>query len=358
MEPRPRKPGAAVPVRINEIRARALLDKIDQLPAPAGAERRNDERVAYRRACLIELTQPTGNVVKLRVPTRNLSRGGLAFLHNSYIHGGTRCCVHLVNTHNRPVRVEGTVTRCEYLESGIHHVSVCFQQPIDVKTFCGKPQPPRVLLVDDDPQIRRLIQVHLKSTSAEISEAENGEQALEHAQAQRFDIILMDVEMPVMDGITALKTLRERGYNGRIVALTALTSDGDRDRLLDEGFDDYIGKPVNREALCEMVAQADEQPLFSTLEDGEGVAELINQFVTELGGLVSEIEKALAGQDRDTLARLSRTLKGNAGSYGFEPISMAARQVESHATQGNDSGELKRSVRQLTHLCRLVRKPS
>lgn len=343
-------------VRINEGRARALLDKIDQRPGPAGSERRVEERHAYRKACLIELTQPTGNVVTLRAPTRNLSRGGLAFLHHSFLHVGTKCRVQLVNTNNRPVRVDGTVSRCEYLEGGIHHVSVCFLQPIDINAFCGKSLPPRILLVDDDPQIRRLVQLHLKSTAAEINEAENGQEALAITESQIFDMILMDVEMPVLDGMATLKALRERGYTGRIIALTALTGEGDRERLLEAGFDAYLGKPVSREALNHLIAQADEQPLFSTLEDADGASELINQFVNELGGLVSEIEKALAGQNRDALVHLTRTLKGNAGSYGFEPISLVARQVESQAVQGGDDADLTRSVRQLTSLCRQARK--
>jgi len=85
--------------------------------------------------------------------------------------------------------------------------------------------------------------------------AENGVQAVERALKDDFDVILMDVQMPEMDGFEAVARLRERSYRRPIVALTAHAMKGDRERCLSAGFDDYLVKPVSREALREVLAR-------------------------------------------------------------------------------------------------------
>lgn len=107
----------------------------------------------------------------------------------------------------------------------------------------------RVLVVDDAPDNRLLISRYLRSAGATVLTAEHGEQAIEKVQAGECDVVLMDVQMPVMDGHMATKELRRLGYRLPIVALTAHAMREEREHCLAIGFDDYYSKPIDRVAL-------------------------------------------------------------------------------------------------------------
>ncbi len=117
----------------------------------------------------------------------------------------------------------------------------------------------RVLLAEDGPDNQRLISLVLEKAGAEVTVAGNGLVAVERVlvarqQGRPYDVVLMDMQMPVMDGYAATGRLREAGYTGPIIALTANAMHGDEEKCRQAGCDDYLSKPIERGKLLDLIA--------------------------------------------------------------------------------------------------------
>ena len=111
-----------------------------------------------------------------------------------------------------------------------------------------------MLIVDDSTENRLLLKVFLKKHSVIVDEAVDGAEAIEQTAQTHYDLVLMDVHMPVMDGLTATRSIREREQQHEqvrtpILALTADDTDADRQRSLAAGCDDHLVKPISRDTL-------------------------------------------------------------------------------------------------------------
>jgi two-component system KDP operon response regulator KdpE len=113
----------------------------------------------------------------------------------------------------------------------------------------------RILVVDDDPQIRRVMRVTLMGHGYEVDDAKDGEGALEKLRSHRFDLVLLDMNMPGMDGLEACREIRSQSEIA-IIMLTVRDSEADKVESLDAGADDYITKPYNPPELLARIRAA------------------------------------------------------------------------------------------------------
>lgn len=114
---------------------------------------------------------------------------------------------------------------------------------------------PKILVVDDEPQIRRVMRTTLTSQGYEVHDARSGEEALEAVRSQRFDLILLDVNMPGMGGLEACRTIRATS-EAAIVMLTVRSTEEDKVAALDAGADDYVTKPFGMPELLARIRAA------------------------------------------------------------------------------------------------------
>ncbi|WP_088285335.1 ATP-binding protein [Ideonella sp. A 288] len=191
-----------------------------------------------------------------------------------------------------------------------------------------------VLLAEDGLHNQRLIGALVEATGAQLTIVDDGEKAFEEALGGDFDLVLMDIQMPVMDGVAATELLRASGYSGPIVALTANVMRSDLERYRRAGCTDAAGKPIDRRRLYSLMARH-----LKTLADGDHAPQthdkttavlqrLAAEFRADLPGVIDSMEKALAGQQWAVLRGQVHALKGLAGSVGFPQLTRLAQPVE------------------------------
>jgi PAS domain S-box-containing protein len=237
-------------------------------------------------------------------------------------------------------------------------------------TLCG-----RVLVAEDGPDNQKLVALILRQAGADVDLASSGRVAVERvrdamAAGTPYDAILMDMQMPEMDGYEATSKLRESGYRGPVVALTAHAMAGDRQKCIDVGCDDYATKPVDRLGLLRMLARlmgcppsAPGEPASATTASDEAIPSAfrhdpdmvgaIAEFVGHLPQRLAQMRQAAGAGLWDLLRRLAHQLKGAGGSYGYACLTDAARELESHANQGDVEGAVL-ALNNLARLCERI----
>ncbi len=343
-------------VRLDDEDLTALLDSLDEVESN-NKDLRKNPRYCYRvRGAVVHMQQPgSGGTLQFQVPTRNLSATGLAFVHGGFIHPNTRCVAQLITAHGTWNNVAGHVVQCEYVENNIHAVTLQFDHDIDPAEYCADATQCRLLFAEDDPVMTKMTNFHLQQLGAIVDHVPNGLLAVEKALEGTYDALLLDMEMPELDGFGVLKELRGRGYTGLIVAATGMTGPEDKKRCIDAGADRYIPKPYSRDDLSNLVQSLYEEPLFSTMADQSQFAELIDNFVTEIPKQVRSLEQALFGKDTEALAQGLRQIKSQGTSFGFEVLSEHSAAIEKSLVSGQPITELQSKIRELIKLCLSVR---
>lgn len=333
-----------------------ILDEMD-ITAAGWHGTRRDSRYRYRFHEIVVLMQQPGLSAPMAfiVPTRNISARGLAFLHGGFVHPGTICVVQLVTTRGGQQNVVGVVRRCRYVQSNVHEVAVQFKNAVDPAVFCHDAVLLRVLLAEDDPSLVRLSKLHLGRLNCAVEHAADGQAALDMATHGAFDLILLDMDLPVVDGYGVARELRKVGYTGIIVAGTGSDADDECKRSMDAGCDRHLVKPFGYEQLAEVTASLQSEPLFSSFHDDATMTDVIADFVGALSVRIRSLEQALAAKDTAALRSLATDLKVAGRGYGFEEITLVASKVETTLRNGEPLEAAAPSIRTLIRLCAQAR---
>ncbi|HEX9815660.1 MAG TPA: response regulator [Candidatus Thermoplasmatota archaeon] len=208
-----------------------------------------------------------------------------------------------------------------------------------------------VLLVEDNPVNRHVALKMLEKLGVSADTATNGQEAIDRMEHRRYDLVFMDVQMPVLDGLEATRRICRRWSRAerpRIIAMTAEAMQGDKERCLDAGMDDYVSKPVAldslRAALNIAPVERDEAVVHQT--NGSAVEQsTLDRLKQDLGGdaalqpliasylgegtlLLKELRLAVAAKDAAQARRASHTLKSTSMTFGASKLANLARECE------------------------------
>jgi len=252
----------------------------------------------------------------------------------------------------------------------------------------------RVLIVDDGAENRELLRLLLQDAGLRVDEAENGLEGVEKAQARAYDAILMDVNMPVMDGFTATRKLREQGLETIIIALTANAMAGFEQQCLDAGYSGYLSKPIELDRFMALMgeqlggrqvpaapdagpvpgsaadiekssapevsgetllgqahqAPAHGEPVTSSLASMPQFHKIIEKFIHKLKSELARAQATLESGNLEELALIAHWLKGSAGTVGFNDFTVPAAKLEqmAHDSQKAPAAEMLDQIRQLS----------
>ncbi len=222
----------------------------------------------------------------------------------------------------------------------------------------------RILLAEDNPINQKLAVILLQKAGFSVDAVETGKEAIEKVQTQTYNAVLMDVQMPEMDGFEATQIIRAWEGQERhipIIAMTAHALAGDRERCLQAGMDDYVTKPLSPQALFDVLDQwlqadvaslakaviatppfpapADETDVLELpmdidaalprfYNDMDFFREMCGDLVAHLPDRLSQMEAALQSNDGNTLYRLAHNLKGVSANFNAGPLTSLAAQLE------------------------------
>lgn len=240
----------------------------------------------------------------------------------------------------------------------------------------------RFLVADDGESNRRLVKVFLERSGATVETAENGQLAIELVRQNTYDAVLMDMQMPVMNGYEATAELRSLGIDVPVVALTADAMQGVEEKCRQVGCSHFMTKPIDIAALCrllrEILGPVEEgdvviatQPVTAIPSSGIGVSardlavlqpivptlpvedpefrDIAESFVTRLDDQLADMERALAEEDFDELFRLAHWLKGAGGTVGLDVFTSPAIRLQRLA-QDNIAVDAQRCLRDIRDL--------
>jgi CheY-like chemotaxis protein len=368
-------------LRLNPGQRHQLLGRLDRSPEPETAKcKRQHARLEYRALDIaVSVTHPGGSRSRLLVCSRNLSAGGIAFLHGGFLHPGTECSMVLIRRDGTPLAVMGNVRHCRHLQGSVYEIGIQFNREIDPtaviipsdlddKVIAHGLHPSvkipnlrgRLLIVDDSAADRRLFSHQMQATGLEIVAVDTSGAALDAIRKQRFTAVVCGLDLADGSGIYAVRRMRECGYNGPILILTAEISA----RLLAEvraaGANELLGKPYEPGYVMYLLSEWLDQParpdaIVSRFDCEPGMSGMLMGYIGETRRLATRLSAAINEEDAALVRELCVKIAGSGSHHGFDQLSVAARDALWNLDTAEQVSDALGPLRRLVCLCDRLR---
>ncbi len=353
-----------------------LLDQLDGPDAPPKNVKRDFVRWPFRRTAIpVRLIHPNGITAEISVACRNISRGGMAFLHSAYLHAGTRCTVRLPHPTRGELVVDGWVARCVHRSGMVHEIGITFAEQVDIRDLL-RPDPladcfsleridpdkldAAVLFVDPSETEQRIVRHFLRGTRLRITTAFSPTEAAP-LLIQPWDLIIADMNLPEGGGARFVRFLRERGHTCPVVVTSGDHSPAGRRALDQVEADAFLSKPLVQSTLLRAIAEfliANRHTMsaaVSTLPPEHPEYQAVGGFAVTLRHAAKKLEDTVRRDDAVTCRLLCQQLSASAGPMGFDAIAKLAAESATSLQRTMSIATSIKPVRALIAACERAR---
>ncbi len=277
-----------------------------------------------------------------------------------------------------PLALLGKVRHCRHLQGACHEIGIEFEIEIDPHSILMpeeldaaglQPSPGhavnipslagRLLLADDSDSDRILFSHQISATGLAVTGVATCGAAIDQVKRSRFDIVVCALNLNDSNGIYAVQQIREVGFRGPLLVMTAEMSPKVLNEVQRAGADEVVGKPYDPGYImyllgeCLQQSEADD-PVYSRFDDEPAMAELLAQYIDETHRRVHDLTKAVAVGDLSVVRELCIRLAGSGANYGFDQLSAAAADALRNLDAADDLDSALVPVRRLLSICHRV----
>lgn len=372
-------------LRVRPMDRKQLLDNLDHAAKEGGGgqSRRANQRMEYRADKIqVTVTHPGGTPGRFYVKARNLSSGGISFIHGGFLHIGTECKIVLVSVTGEEKIILGKVRSCRYVSANVHEVGVKFYEKLDISRFVNPyskvtstdgapaigPAPVEekpitlsgeALVVSSNAVELKTLAQRLDVSGMNVVQADCVGTALDQLKRLPIDVVLWADGADVKTVASQIATVRGAGYKRAIVAVVTSDSPPPPAALDPGGLCNVIARPIDVTDLVKMISEltqkTDSAPILSELTPASGSNDLINFFVDQTKTAARELAEALAANDIEAARKTCRSLKSTAGGYGFPGVAEAARHADSTLDSAAQLADATKQVQSLVSMLKRVK---
>lgn len=348
-------------VRLSPNQRGMILRKLDEAAAPGGGGRkRTSPRLTYEVHDIgIVVEHPGGGEGRFLVSTRNLSSGGISFLHGSFLHTGAEVRISLPRLDGQKIMVLGKIATCRLVGGHVHEIGVAFHEKIDPAAFVDPEQAKvasdsdeqtsthlptldgEVLLLVSEDTDANLIDHHLRNTGLNPSRVASLGKAIDRVKRDTLDLLIIDLDGVEADERALIGAIRSAGHAGAIVTM-------DLDQVEESAPTSEsvvrIAKPFEPLGFISTVggllsdagAGGAGQPILSELAGDRKMAPLIEQYIEHVRSSGRRLREAAEAGDAEGARTICRNLAGAASGYGFPLLTEAAVRVVNALDKSGD----------------------
>ncbi|MGH7244235.1 MAG: response regulator [Phycisphaerales bacterium] len=319
---------------------RALASRLDTMDGGRPSQLKRDfvRWPFHRERVRIQIDQPGGTQLLLKLACRNLSRGGISLFHNAYLHERGRCVLWLPHPTRGEVGVFGSLARCKHRGGMVHELGVRFDHPIDAKDFVSldsgaeiysqeRVTPEKLsgslLVVDPDEQELRLIRHFTKGTAIRVRSCSTQSEALASLR-EPADLVLVALKLPDGSAAEFVSAVRAVGVRTPVLIITPDVSRQSRIAARGAACEGVLGKPLSCDRLLRALAEfmGDASAIASTasiatIAHDDPVAEVLPEFISQLRIAAETIRGAIERDNAPECEKVCLMIAGAAPALGF-----------------------------------------